>query len=179
MYRKRIYFNLLQTQVHLLYGCTFFFLLALGVFWWFFLYNPIRAANFALENDLAITYKRLQSQKIAVKNAENLNKRFSDLKTSMSGSANKKDSALCSLVSIAQKNNLLVSSARLCRQKNKQWCALQEIQAECRGTYDQLVSFFEQLAQHKPIINCKTCEITRNEKTLLTARATFYVYLIT
>ncbi|CAN5180183.1 hypothetical protein BH09DEP1_BH09DEP1_7970 [soil metagenome] len=176
MYRKRIYFNLLQTQVHLLYGCTFFLLGLAAFIWWVQLSTPLVAANSALETDMHISYHRLQSQKKSEKLAKELQKKFSDLK---SGTPDlKKDTALCSLVSLAQKNGLAVASARLCRQKNKSWCMLQEVQTECRGSYDQLVSFFEQLANHKPLISCKNCEITRVDKDIFSARAVFATYLI-
>lgn len=178
MYRKRIYFNLLQTQVHLLYGCTFFLLALLGVLWWLQFYKPLCAANRALETDLTISYQRLRSQKKSEISARELNAKFSDLKTSMSGSGIKQDAALCSLVSLAQKNGLAVVNARLCRQKNKAWCHMQEVQTECRGSYDQLITFFEQLSTHKPLISCKNCDITRVDKDTLTARALFHTYLI-
>lgn len=176
MYRKRIYFNLLQANVHLLYGCTLVFLLIMCGFWWLQLYKPLVASNQALENDLTITFKKLKSQKISEKLSKELQKKFSDYKSGIPDL--KKDAILCSLVSLAQKNNLQVMSVRLCRQKNKEWCTWQEIQTECRGSYDQLISFFEQLANHKPIISCKSCDITRNDKDAFTMRALFATYLI-
>ncbi|GMU19417.1 MAG: hypothetical protein AMXMBFR12_06090 [Candidatus Babeliales bacterium] len=176
MYRKRIYFNLLHTKVHLLYGCTFFFLLIICGFWWLQLYKPLVASNQALENDLTITFKKLQSEKTSEKLAKELQKKFSNYKSVIPNL--KKDAMLCSLVSFAQKNNLQVISARLCRQKNKAWCSWQEIQIECRGLYDQIISLFEQLANYKPIISCKSCDITRNDKDTFTMRALFATYLV-
>lgn len=176
MYRKRIYFNLLQAQVHLLYGCTFFLLGSLVFIWWSQFYKPLLTANSALEQDMHASFARLQSQKKSEKLAKELQKKFTDLK---SGTSNfKKDAALCSIVSLAQKQGLAVANARLCRQKNKSWCALQEVQAECRGNYDQLISFFEQLANHKPLTSCKQCDITRIDKDTFNARAVFATYII-
>lgn len=178
MYRKRIYFNLLKTQVHLLYGCTFF-LIGLAVFlWWSQLYRPLITANEALEKEMHVCFVRFKSQKASQNMVKDIQKKFSDLKASMIGSAYKKDATLCSLVSLAQKNNLNVISARLGRSKNKSWCSMQEIHAECRGTYDQLISFFDNVITHKPIMNCKKYDIARNDKDIFTLRATFNTYLI-
>lgn len=178
MYRKRIYFNLLKAQVHLLYGCTFF-LIGLVVFlWWLQLYRPLITANESLEKEMYVCFSRLKSQKTSQKMAQDTLKKFSELKASMIGSPYKKDAALCSLVSLAQRNNLNVISARLGRSKNKSWCSLQEMHVECRGTYDQLISFFDNLINHKPIMNCKKCDITRNDKDIFTVRATFNAYAI-
>lgn len=176
MYCKRIYFNLLQVQVHLLYGCTFFLILLLAALWWIQFYKPLCAANHALENDLKISYERLKSQKKSEKLVQELQKKFSDFKSGIPDL--KKDAALCSLVSLAQKNGLMVINARLCRHKNKSWCSMQEVQTEYRGSYDQLITFFEQLSTHKPLISCKNCDITRNDKDTFTARALFATYLI-
>lgn len=177
MYRKRIYFNLLQTQVRLLYGCTFLFLAALIWCWWHFTYKPLVAVNRLLEKDLQVTFARVLSQKKSEKCAKELQKNFSDLKSSMPSTV-KKDVALCSLVSLAQKNGLAVVNARLGRHATKSWCAIQEVQTEYRGTYDQLISFFDQLANQKPVIACKSCDIARVDKDILTARAVFHTYII-
>lgn len=175
MNRKQISFTLLQTPVHLLYGCTFFILASIIGGWWYYWYAPIMAANNALEQDLHLSFTRMQSQKKSEKLAHDLQRQFSDLKSSVSTS--KRDTALCSLVSLAQKNGLSVMNARLGRKQNKSWCNMQEVQAECKGTYDQLLTFFEQLAQQKPIAVCKVCDITR-DKDSFAARIKVQTYLI-
>lgn len=177
MYRKRIYFNLLHTPVHLLYGCTFLFLAAVIASWWHFAYQPLCAANHTLEQHLHLSFARLQSQKKSEKMAREVSKQFSDIKANMA-LGSKKDAALCSLVSLAQKNGLMVMNARLGRQANKPWCTMQELHAECRGTYDQLISFFDQLANQKSVITCKSCDIARVDKDTLTARVLFHTYVV-
>ena len=123
-----------------------------------------------------ISFARMQSQKKSEKLAQELQKKFSDFK--LGNPDLKKDAALCSLVSLAQKNGLKVVNARLCRQKNKSWCTMQEMHTECQGNYDQFVSFFEQLAIHKPLISCKNCDIARIDKDIFAARVLLHAYII-
>ena len=116
------------------------------------------------------------SLKKSEKIAQDLQKKFSNFKSALSDI--KKDTALCSLVCLAQKNGLKVVNARLSRQKNKSWCTMQEVQTECQGTYNQLLSFFEQIAAHKLLISCKNCDITRLDKDIFTARILLHAYMI-
>lgn len=179
MYSKRIYFNLLKTPVHLLYGCTFFSLCVLGACWWYCWYEPLVQHNRALENASTQLFAQTLLHKEQLKHAAAIQKKFSDFQIQFKKNKSIKDDALCALLDVAQKNGLSVTSAKLCRQKNKSWCAKHELQLESKGTLNQLIAFFEAMSAAKQLINCKNFQLTRADKDMLSVRATFAMYVIT
>ncbi len=178
MESKRFYFHLLKIPVHLLYGCTFFCLITIMILWRYGWYAPLVGRNSATESAIATVYKEAHAQRHVALMARQLTQRATDLKADFSAPQNKKDAPLCALVTLAQKNGLHVSSAKLCKQKNKSWCTVQEVYTECKGNLDQIISFFEQSASIKPLLRCKSCEIARADKEMLSVRTFFHAYIL-
>lgn len=178
MYSKRIYFNLLKTPVHLLYGCTFFFLCTLVVCWWWYWYRPLVAMNESLEYASSRLFAQTQLQKESAKHTATIQKKCAALKSDLKKNSGKQDDALCALLALAQKNGMSVQSAKLCRQKNKSWCTMQELQLESKGTLAQLIAFFDAASTAKPLMSCKNFQITRTDKDVLNARMIFHTYVI-
>lgn len=178
MLKNRIYFNLLKTRVHLLYGCTFFFIVAMISIWWWCWYGPLVSINRRLDHDCSKLFSQSFLNKEHAKRAAEIQKRFADLALDSQKNSKKRDDALCALVGVAQKNGLAIQSAKFCRQKNTSWCTKQELQLESRGTLDQLIAFFDALSNTKPLTNCKQIQLLRLDKETISLRATFVTYLI-
>ncbi len=184
MQAKKFYFHILQMRVHLLYGCTLFIIAALLGIWWYFFYMPGIKQVQHLEQATAQMYHHLVALKKSEHEYSALDQTLASLKNNLNGLDSKKSNqqmitnTLAFITDTANKNGMLVNSCRMCNQKDKSWCRVNEVAGDFRGTIDQTISFFEQLKTSKRLIDCTKCEIVHLDKDTCSMQAVFNIFYV-
>ena len=127
-------------------------------------------------------------QLVALKKSEHeyaaLDQTLTSLKNNLNGTDHKKShqhmatGTLAFITDAANKNGMMVNTCRMCNQKDKSWCRVNEVAGDFRGTIDQTISFFEQLKTSKRLIDCTKCEIARLDKDLCSVQAVFKIFYV-
>lgn len=159
-----MYMKLVQIPVRYLYCVTLAFLMLLAFAWWYFVYHPSLLAYDRTQLAIGQLFAQKQLLKKSEREVAQLAKVIADLQNNMHVSDKQTNAhsknALAMIADIAASSGLTMNLCRLCAQPDAQ-SGSHEVATECRGSLEQIITFFEQLKKCKQYVECSKCDITR------------------
>jgi hypothetical protein len=178
----RFYNRLLRMPILYLYCITLIIIIAAGGLWWHFLYAPlyssINTLQFTINNmhcqlhELRKTEKALNgiSQSIDTQNT---------YKKSVTKMRNLDAQQSLSLIADSALNaGITMESCKLCSQHEEDLFFINDISGNFKGSFDQIISFFDTLKKSKQIIDVTQCTLIANGTNTFCFHALFKVYCI-
>jgi methylthioribose-1-phosphate isomerase len=178
---KSVYQLLTVTSMRSLYLLTTAGVLMITSGWWYLLYQPAIASVDQTRIALNTMNQQLHTLKKTEREIATLTNSITTLQTNLKEYAHKQSRteviqhALALIADTAQRNNMFVNGCRLCNQHDKAWCSLHQITFDCKGTFEQFITFFDALKKSKLMIECDKCNLVRNDNEAFTLHAVFDV----
>jgi Tfp pilus assembly protein PilO len=179
-------YNFLQhrTILHLYlitFACTTL-LLSAG---FFFVYLPLHHSLEYSHNKVAQMRTQLKTMNSSKHSAKKLQESVTEMQSSIKGYVQNRamnlimNDAVVFITECAAGQKLTIGSCRLCTQRDKQWCKLNQITGQFTGTMDQLIAFFQKIQRSNKLIKCKKFELTKQADANFSLTAVFQVLVVT
>ena len=179
MNAKNIYFSLVHWQLWHLYAASFSCLVIMVGGWWYCMHNPLSTRIENLQKNIS-TLQGQQTRYVSVKQElAGLTKSLSELKLSLQNYKYKQpytdvlQQTLALIVDTALNAGIMINSCKLCAGQNNSWCNVNDILFDGKGTFDQIIVFFESLKKSKKLVDCTKCEIARCDANIFGMQVVF------
>lgn len=181
MLHSSFYNSLLGIRMSYLYFLTFLFICSGTGTWWYFLYDPAINTNSHLQNSI----DQLQAQ---LNEFRKIEKTFTGISRSIDAQNTQKNSITRMRKSDAQQSlsliadsavnaGIIMESCKLCAaQQENSWGNI--VSGDFKGSFDQIISFFEALKKSKQVVDVTQCTLVAHEVNTFCLRALFTVYCL-
>ena len=160
--------------ISLLYTGTFISLLVILLGWYFFIFQTISATHSYYFNQLPSLKKTVAS--LEQKKTENakIDQTLTTLKNEREASIKQVpsfDERMQKVFDLINSSNVFLTSYMPAKEINKKWYSKRAVNYTIKGTFEHIVSFFENLTKSGLCIQCKQLMINKIEDGLLQATA--------
>ncbi len=158
----------------LLYTSTFIILLVISLGWYFFVFQAITATHVYYLNQLPLLKKTVTC--LDQKKTENtkISQTLTNLKNERAVSAKQIasfDECMQKVFDLINSSNAFLTSYMPSKEIDKKWYFKKTVNYTIKGSFEHIVSFFEDLAKSGLCIQCKQLIINKIEDGLLQATA--------
>lgn len=178
------YNRLLNIRVSYLYCATIASIALCTAGWWYFLYKPVVANSNAMQQQLNQMYAQIDELRKSERTLLGISKSIDALKQNVQKNSepkNRKQYAQQNLSSIAEfatNAGVTIASCRVCAQRDESWCCVNDIAGDFKGSFEQMIAFFDSLKNTKQLIDVSKCELVRVDAITFSLHATFSFYCI-
>jgi hypothetical protein len=177
---SNFYNALLHTRVRHLYSFTFLFVCAGISLWWYFLYQP--AVHVQMQLQQSVDQLHMQINEL-----RKIEKTFNGISQSIDTQTMKKNSitkmrkldaqqSLSLIADSAINSGISLESCKLCGEHENSWCCITDISGNFKGSFDQIISFFDALKKSKQIVDVTQCTLTAHDANTFSLHGLFHVY---
>lgn len=176
------YNRLLRIPILYLYCATLLFVILCTGFWWIFLYQP--AALVIQSSQQEIDQKHLQIAQLrkTERSLLGISKSIDAVKQNVHKQPeiqSHKSNAQQSLALIAEyatNSGIQVEACRSCGYRKETWCDVTDVSGDFKGSFDQMITFFDVLKSSKQIIDVSKCDLIHIDGDMFSLRAIFSLY---
>lgn len=182
---SNFYNALLKIRIWYLYSFTFLCAGFSVAGWWYFLYQPTLREQVQLQQQLDQMHVQLNELRKSEKSLRTVAQSIDALKHDDQKNNGKKShtiykqECLSSIIDFAIEAGIVVDMCRLSGQREESWCNVNTIMADFKGTFDQMIAFFDSLKNMKQkLVDVVHCELIHTKENLFSLHAIIDFYCV-
>ena len=172
-----------RTLLHL-YLITFACAMLLIGAGFFFVYFPLQQALEHSQSKVVQMRTQLKTMNSSRHSSKKLQESVTEMQSSIKGYVQNRamnlimNDAVLFLTDCAAGQKLTIGACRMCTQRDKQWCKLNQITGQFTGTIDQIIAFFQKIQKSNRLIKCKKFELAKQTDVNFSLTAVFQVLIV-